>query len=83
MMDKLFGIEKEDQTPPIKFREMKYSDIYVKSALPIFLINFSMYLLVLMIIFCRRAVDSEEIVRLKNLAKKKSAEKANENIHNV
>ena len=83
MADNIFGIEKEDQSPPFKFREMKYSDIYVKSALPIFLINFTIYILVLCIIQCNKIASSSELIRLKRLAMERDPTKIKENVHNV
>lgn len=81
-MDKLFGVEEEDQDPPIKFREMKYTDIYVKSALPIFLINFTIYIVVLMLIMCNKMLKQSELDRLKRLAGSTGDKKASKDTIN-
>jgi hypothetical protein len=56
---------------------MKYTDIYVKAALPVILINFFMYLITLFIILINRYLKDSEVTRLKNLTAKdfKNAEK--------
>lgn len=46
---------------------MKYTDIYVKAALPVILINFVMYLITLFVILINRAFKESEIARLKKL----------------
>ena len=55
-LDETLGIESADQNPPLKFKEMRYTDIYIKSALPIILINFSLYLIVLLIILINKSL---------------------------
>lgn len=67
-LDLMLGIEDYDQDPPLKFKEMKFTDIYIKSALPIILINFSVYLVVLLIILINKALQKSEIDRLKKIA---------------
>jgi hypothetical protein len=75
-LDKTLGIESSDQNPPIKFKEMKYTDIYIKSALPIILINFSLYLVVLLIILINKSLQESEVERLKKVAQLKAKDAA-------
>ena len=56
---------------------MKYTDVYLKSALPIFLINFSMYIVVLLLIMCNKMLQQSEIDRLKRLALRDKKESVN------
>lgn len=74
--DKLYGIELEDQSPPFKFQDMKMTDIYLKSCLPIFLLNFFIYLLALIIIAVNKCIKNSEIDRIRNLASLKADEGA-------
>jgi len=67
-LDKLIGLENSDQDPPFRFKEMKFTDIYIKSALPIILINFFLYLVVLFIILVNKTLKESEVERLKKVA---------------
>lgn len=67
-LDKMLNIRGADQDPPLKFKVMKFTDIYIKSALPIILINFSLYLVVLLIILLNKSLGESEIERLKKIA---------------
>lgn len=71
-LDKIFGIEKDDQEPPFKFQEMKLTDIYLKSSLPIFMINFSIYIIALLIIAVNKCIKRSEVERLKEVAAMKA-----------
>lgn len=75
-MDKWFNIEASDQDPPLKFKEMKFTDIYIKSALPIILTNFALYLVVLLIILINKSLQESEVDRLKRVAKMKAKDAA-------
>ncbi len=75
-LDKLLGIQHTDQNPPFKFKEMKFTDIYIKSALPIILINFTLYLVVLMIIMINKSLQESEVERLKKVALMKARDAA-------
>jgi hypothetical protein len=75
-LDSVLGIENKDQNPPLKFKEMRYTDIYIKSALPIILINFSLYLVVLLIILINKSLQESEVERLKKVAQLKAKDAA-------
>lgn len=47
---------------------MKLTDIYLKSSLPIFLINFLIYILALLIIAINKCIKNSEVERIKEVA---------------
>lgn len=51
---------------------MKLTDIYLKSCLPIFLINFSIYLVALLIITVNRCIKRSEVDRLREVSQMKA-----------
>lgn len=55
---------------------MKFTDIYIKSALPIILINFILYLVVLLIILINKSLQESEVERLKKVAQMKAKDAA-------
>lgn len=75
-LDKMLGIDIVDQDPPVKFKAMGYTDIYIKSALPILLINFSVYLFVLLLISINNAFRESEVTRIKQIASKRNMKDA-------
>ncbi len=83
-LDKLFGIGIKDQRPPLKFMEMGFTDIYIKSAFPLIAINFSVYLFVLLVISINKQLNESELHRLANISKNISEEdkkKGNYEVH--
>lgn len=67
-LDKLFGIELTDQNPPEPFKNLLLTDIYIKSALPILLINCGVYIFVLILALIHKNLKMGEVKRLEKIA---------------
>jgi len=67
-LDKLFGIELADQNPPEPFKKLLLTDIYIKSALPILLINCGVYIFVLTLALINKNLKMGEVKRLEKIA---------------
>lgn len=76
-MDKIFGIELTDQNPPEQFKNLYLTDIYIKSALPILLINCGVYIFVLILSLINKNLKMGEVQRLERIA---AEQKDNKNV---